>query len=547
MRVLIGLLAAAYLTGCQQIDALTQSIAPETNQPEQAAPVDHSQFLASMYEEDEEDLVFVDVALPHPFYDQSRQVKVDDKAVFGDVWRRIQSKLTFDVPSNRRIAIQQAWYARHPDYLARVAKRAEPFLYFIVEEIEKRDMPMELALLPIVESAFDPFAYSHGRASGLWQFVPGTGERFGLKQDWWYDGRRDVVASTHAALDYMEFLAKKFNGNWLHALAAYNSGEGRVSRAIKKNYRAGENIDYWSLELPKETDAYVPKLLALADMVKRPEHYKINIPTIPNVQVLEQVEAHGQIDLALAAKMADMHINELHALNPAYNRWATSPEGPHSFLLPLEKAETFAAKLQKMPTNELLTWQQYEVKRGDSLSVIAQRFNTSSDVIRTANNIKGNNIRAGQTVLIPNASSDFNHNKLSFNQRVNAVQQKSRGKNKTEYTVKSGDTFWDISRKHKVNVRSLAKWNAMAPGDPIFPGQTLVIWKQDANIAQQQLSEAQLTRKVKYKVRDGDSLSRIADKFSVTIAEIVNWNRLNQRKYLQPGQMLELHVDITRI
>jgi membrane-bound lytic murein transglycosylase D len=187
---------------------------------------------------------------------------------FDDVWKRIQYQLMMEVPQNRKVVAERNWYAKHPSYFKRIAKRAEPFLFFIVEEIEKREMPIELALLPIVESAFDPFAYSHGRASGLWQFVPGTGNRFKLKQTWWYDGRRDVIASTRAALDYLTFLYKTLDNDWLNAIAAYNSGEGRVMRAIKRNRKKHLPTDFWSLDLPKETSAYVPKLLALSDLLK---------------------------------------------------------------------------------------------------------------------------------------------------------------------------------------------------------------------------------------------------------------------------------------
>ncbi|WP_246283171.1 LysM peptidoglycan-binding domain-containing protein [Marinifaba aquimaris] len=523
------------LSGCKSFEPLGETAEKKTNK----APVKANAFIAAEYEVG--DYAHLDVALG-----QKSENADESEIVFGNIWRRIQSQLTFDIPENRRLAIQRSWYARHPDYLNRVSKRAEPFMYLIVEEIEKRDLPMELAILPIVESAFDPFAYSHGRASGLWQFVPETGERFGLKQNWWYDGRRDVLAATNAALDYLEFLNKKFDGDWLHALAAYNSGEGRVQRAIRKNFKAGENTDFWSLDLPKETDAYVPKLLALADLIKRPEHYNISIRPIANIAVLESVSAPSQIDLALAAKLADMNVNELHALNPAYNRWATSPKGPHNFLLPIDKAELFNKNITDVKTNDLVSWKRYKIKRGDSLGKIANKHKITVDAIQTANKIKGNNIRAGQYLLIPTASASLDEYKLSANQRLTSKQQKiAKQKQKAVHTVKSGDTFWDISRQYKVNVRELAKWNGMAPGDPIFPGQKLTVYKKVSKAEMPKSTPT--TRKVNYKVRSGDSLARIANRFNVSIKEIESWNKLNRNKYLQPGQMLKLYVDVTNI
>lgn len=230
-----------------------------------------------------------------------------------------------------------AWYARHQAYLDRVAERATPYLFHIVEEIERRGMPMELALLPIVESAFHPFAYSRSHASGIWQFIPGTGRNYGLKQNWWYDGRRDIVAATDAALRYLDKLNKEFHGNWLHALAAYNTGERNVGRAIKRNRKAGKQTDFWSLRLPRETRGYVPSLLAVAELLAEPEKYGITWQTIENKPYFTQVDIGGQLDLATAAGLADLSMDDLYTLNPAFNRWATAPDGPHHLLVPVGK------------------------------------------------------------------------------------------------------------------------------------------------------------------------------------------------------------------
>ncbi|MDU0114852.1 LysM peptidoglycan-binding domain-containing protein [Psychrosphaera aquimarina] len=463
--------------------------------------------------------------------------------VFEDVWKRIESQLSIDIPQNRQVVTERNWYAKHPSYFKRIAARAEPFLFFIVEEIEKRQMPIELALLPIVESAFDPFAYSHGRASGLWQFVPGTGNRFKLKQSWWYDGRRDVVAATKAALDYLSFLHKTLDGDWLNAIAAYNSGEGRVLRAIKRNRKKHLPTDFWSLDLPKETTSYVPKLLALSDLLKRHQEFEISWTPIKNQPHIQIVDAKGQIDLAKAAQLAELELNELHRLNPGYNQWATDPKGPHKFVVPVEKVDIFKQNLAELPKNERMSWQRYVVKSGDTLGGIAEKFNTSLSVLIDVNDIKSNIIRVNQALLIPTSTKALDEYSLTADNRLTKTQNKKRGSTKIKHSVKSGDTMWDISREYDVNIRSLAKWNGIAPTDPIMPGQELVIWKNQTTKHQ---AESAVMRAITYKVRNGDSLARIAQKFKVKVVDIAKWNQLDLKKYIRPGQSLKLYVDVTR-
>lgn len=470
---------------------------------------------------------------------------IDDDApvVFNDVWDRISYQLSMEIPQNRQVVTERNWYAKHPTYMVRVGKRAEPFLHFIVNEIEKREMPIELALLPIVESAFDPFAYSHGRASGLWQFIPGTGNRFKLKQTWWYDGRRDVVAATRAALDYLSFLHKTLDGDWLNAIAAYNSGEGRVLRAIKRNRKKHLPTDFWSLDLPKETTAYVPKLLALADLLKRKNEFNMSWYPIDNVPHIAVVDAHKQIDIAKAAELAGMELTALHRLNPGYNQWATDPNGPHKFVVPVDKADSFQASLDSLSDKERMAWTRYVVKPGDTLGGIASKYKISIDSLRDINKINGNMIRVKQALMVPTSAESLKSYTLTADNRLKKTQDKKRGSTKLSHKVKRGDTLWDISREYKVNVRSLAKWNGMAPTDPLKPGKNLVIWTKSPS---SNSSDSGIVRKVTYKVRNGDSLARIAQKFKVKIVDIAKWNALDTKKYLQPGQALKLYVDVTR-
>jgi len=475
--------------------------------------------------------------------------KEQPAATTNDVWQRIRSQLNFEVAENNRVAIQRNWFVKHPRYLDRVAKRAEPFLFYIVEELEKHNMPLELALLPIVESAFDPFAYSHGRASGMWQFVPATGERFGMKQNWWYDGRRDVIASTQGAIKYMQYLHKFFDGDWLLALAAYNSGEGRVRKAVRANKRQGKNTDFWALDLPKETRAYVPKLLALADVIKRAEHFNLSIYKIANQAAIGQIDIKSQLDLAKAASLAEMSLPDLQRLNPGYNRWSTDPDGPHRLVLPIDKIASFEQSLAQLPKKDRLAWQRYKIKNGDNLGAIASKFNTSITLIREVNNITGNQIRAGKHLLIPVAAKSLDSYQLSQDQRIAKKQAKNQQGTKIMHTVVSGDNLWDIGQRYKVNSRSIAKWNGFAPRDTLKLGQKLVIWKKPSTAIKTSQAtkgiEAAIIRNITYKVKRGDSFARIANKFKVSIGDIERWNSLNRAKYLQPGQRLKLSVDVT--
>jgi len=540
-KVLLTLSIAAAISGCQStlISQQSSNADDNTNVDLVASPVEINQ---AIWADETADVM-------HPVGDVEIALTPDDIYVTDDLWHRIRAKLSFDVPENKRVLAQRNWYAKHPRYLDRVAKRAEPFLFYIVEELEKHNIPMEMALLPIVESAFDPFAYSHGRASGMWQFVPGTGKRFGMKQNWWYDGRRDVIASTQGAIKYLNYLHKYFDGDWLLALAAYNSGEGRVRRAMKNNARRNKPTDFWSLDLPKETRAYVPKLLALADLVKNPEQFNLKLYEIENKTVITQVDTGSQIDLAKAAELADLSLRELQHLNPGYNRWATDPDGPHYLVIPEHKAEQFKEKLSTLDKKDRLAWQRYKIKNGDSLGKIAQKFNTQIKIIQQVNNLTGNNIRAGKHLLIPVAAKSLDQYILSSDQRLAATQNRKKQGTKLTHIVKQGDTLWDISRAYKVNYRSLAKWNGMAPRDTLKLGQKLVIWKktsdkQVSKFAQNNVEKA-VMRNINYRVRKGDSFARIASKFNVSITDIERWNKISRKNYLQPGQMLRLSVDVT--
>lgn len=533
MKFILSLSLLLLLTACQTTTK-TEEVLEESN------PVMENPQQNFVMEEDDQEGLSNLVEKIEPIL--SGEVQSDQLVHYDNLWLKLAYGFEFDVPENSRIAKQRNYYLRHPKYLKQVSKRAEPFLYLIVKQIEAENLPLELALLPIVESTFDPFAYSQASASGLWQFMPATGERFGLKQDWWYDGRRDIYASTVAALRYMEILHKYLGEDWLHAFAAYNSGEGRVKNAVRKNKKQNKATDYWNLSLPKETENYVPKLLALVDILRNHEKYGVELPIIANQQVLTYVDIGSQVDLAYAAKLADLSVAEIQLLNPAFNHWATSPDGPHKLLIPKRIAQTFTAELNKTAANKRIRWTRYKVRSGDSLSVIAQNNGTTTSVLRQINDINGSIIKIGQPLLIPIASKQQQDYLYSQAQRFERFQAKNgKGKRKIEHMIIEGDTLWDISRLYKVTIKEIARWNQISHKKTLRLGKKLTIWKTSNSTA-----GTVITRRVTYKVRSGDSLGLIASKFNVKTADLVRWNKLNKAKYIQPGQKLHVYVNVRK-
>ena len=466
------------------------------------------------------------------------ELTLDDEAYSdepGDLWARIRDGFALTQADNKRVKHATTWYTRHPSYVARVTEQAEPYLHYIVNEVEQRGMPAEIALLPVVESAYQPFAYSPGRAAGLWQFIPDTGKRFGLKLNWWYDGRRDVIASTQAALDYLEYLHDMFDGDWLLALAAYNSGEGTVQRAIRENKKKGKPTDYWSLRLPRETQEYVPRLLAISAIVARPEDEGIALKPIADLPYLASVDVDGQLDLAVAAELADMSVEALHRLNPGFNRWATDPDGPHRLLLPADKAETFSNGLADLPPEQRVQWVRHHIRNGETLSHIAERYDTTVSVLSRINHIKGNNIRAGKHLLVPVASHTLPDIPLAG--RASAAGART-------HKVKSGDSLWLIARRNGVSVKQLAAWNDIDSRKPLRLGQNLVV-KTGARGSGSAMGKAATQRKIVYTVRSGDSLARISQRFNVSLKQLLNWNQLSKNRIIKPGQRLTLFIDVT--
>jgi membrane-bound lytic murein transglycosylase D len=462
----------------------------------------------------------------------------------NNLWERLIGQLHLYIPENKRVRRSREWYLKRPKHLQAVTRRAVPFMYLIIEEVEKRKLPMELALLPMIESSFDPFAYSHGSASGVWQFTAPTAKSFGLKINWWYDGRRDVTAATTAALDMLKYLYDRLDQNWLYAIAAYNTGEGRIRRAIRKNKALNKPTDFWSLDLPSETKKYVPQLLALTDIIKNYEAYGVQLHPINNEPQVHLVTFDSQIDLAFAADLADMSLTDLHRLNPGFNRWATPPEGPHKLLLPVTKVNQFKEGLDKTTPDQRLKWIRYQIKPGDSLSTIAQQHQTTAEVIRTINKLDSNRIRAGKNLLILHSVADPAVYKLSVTEREKKRKATQRGQAQIKYVVQPGDSFWSIAQKYKTTARKIAYWNHMSPRDTLKVGKSLVIWQNKTY--RDPRHQNHMIRKVNYRVRRGDSLSSIAHKFKVSMQDLKIWNHLDAKRPLKKDQALKIFVDVTK-
>jgi membrane-bound lytic murein transglycosylase D len=465
-------------------------------------------------------------------------------AQYADLFDRIRAGFKLDEVDRLAVTQQLMWYAANPDYLERAFGRAELYLYHIVTEIEARGMPLELALLPVVESAFEPYAYSRARASGLWQFIPGTGSRFGLKQGWWYDGRRDVVESTRAALEYLQYLHDEFDGDWLLAVAGYNCGESAVARAIAANRAAGRPTDFWSLKLPKETRAYVPKLLAMKKLVASPENHGLAFSSIVNQPYFERVETLGQIDLKLAAELAGITYEELFELNPAFHRWATDPAGPHYLLLPTEGASLFRSNIGQLTPEARVRATLYTVQKGDSVSSVARHHNTTISVIRELNDLPTGVLTIGSQLRVPST-----HALPPKVLRAAAIADgKARRSSRHVHVVRSGDSLWRIARNNGISVNTLAMMNGMQPGDTLRKGQKLRLTSNSSSSSSSAAARADGSgnRKVTYTVRSGDTLSRIAKLFQVSVAQITTWNGISSRSTIKPGQKLTIRVSSRR-
>ena len=432
-------------------------------------------------------------------YDQQDVISIDS----DDLWQRIKNGYSMPDSASSLVAHHEDWYSSRPDYIRRMVERSQKYLFHIVEEVEKRGMPTEIALLPMIESAYNPQAYSSGRASGIWQFIPSTGKHFGLKQNWWVDNRRNITIATDAALTYLQKLHAMF-GAWDLALAAYNAGEGTVGRAIERNRKLGLPTDYKSLNLPPETKNYVPKLQAIKNLMTNPGDYGLKIQTIANTPYFAKVSAPAQIDAHLAARLAEISDDEFLALNPSHNRPVITSNGEkHELLLPILSAQTFRNNLATYD-KPLVSWQTYYAKRGERMDNIATKFGIQVAQLRNVNNLPTQKkIKNSSTILVPNGNqADFNvatieapkdivtpssdepSDNLSAKQDSDNIDLTNTESNKDEiepakqhdviYKVKRGENMQIIAKRHGVSVKQIMTSNSLK-NNRIKAGQLLTI------------------------------------------------------------------------
>ena len=451
-------------------------------------------------------------------------IEIKPEDVPFDIWERIRLELSITIPKDQ-IAATSLYRERlysNQTAVNRISKSGQRYLFHTLTRAQELGLPVELALLPFVESEFDPYAKSVDGATGIWQFMPATGKEWGLKSNWWYDGKKDVLASTEAALQFLTYLNEKFDGDWLLAMAAYNTGPTRVNRAIRKNKREDKPVRFWDLNLPKETTAYVPKLLVLCELIKDPKAFDVNLPSIANRPYFERVKIPGQLDLMQAADLAGLKPETIYELNPGFNQWATDPSGPHYLLLPIGVSDRFMTQLESLDQNDLVRWDRYKIRRGDNLYKIASRYKIEVAVLMEINGLASDLIIAGKEIMVPRGSA--------WAGKQNPREQ--------VYVVVGGDSLWNISKKFKVSIEDVVLWNDLDIEVPLQINQEIKIFSRYERI-RQELPSRDL-RTMLYPVKSGDTISRIASKFEITSKDIKEWNQIEDVSKIFPGQVLKL-------
>jgi membrane-bound lytic murein transglycosylase D len=511
-----------------------------------------------------------------------------------DLWARIRVGFRLPNLDSPMVKQQEEWYRSHGDYVRRMTERSGRYLFYIVQEIERRGMPTEIALLPMIESAYNPTALSRSRASGMWQFIPSTGKHFGLDQNWGYDGRRDVLAGTNAALDYLQKLYGMF-GSWDLALAAYNAGEGTVSRAIAANAKKGRPTDYQSLRLPNETQHYVPKLQAVKNVVSNPAAYGLALEEVPNKPYFATVDIRKHIDVPLAARFADLSLEEFVALNPAYNTPLISPRDSERLLLPIDNAEVFRLNMQRYGNRQLHSWQAYQGRAGEQVDKIAAKFHLTPAQLRSHNKVqeKHGKLKVAQLLLVPLHQDALPQQMTTLASTRHALKEKAEApallsssvaeKGLPEaYVVQKGDTLFAIAKRFGTTVGDLQeKYRlddaAVKIGDTLAladaPGSTTstpaaqpvtvapppvavapVVMTDEPKhspIIKQTVEErttsapafangATSLRASFYVIRPGDTLYGIAKLFKVAVQDVMRWNNLNEVSKLVPGHRVRI-------
>lgn len=472
-----------------------------------------------------------------------------------DIWESLRKGFRLrDEMAHPRVAVQRRLLLEQSSFVEKAAENSTRYLYHVKQALVERNFPLELAFLPMIESGYDPRARSASQATGMWQLIPSTARHLGLRKNTGYDGSRDVVESTEAALQYLDQMQKHFDGDWLLTLAAYNAGQGAIDRAIERNRALGKPTDFWHLNLPQQTMEFVPRILAFAQLAAEADKYQVALPNIPDRPYFVTVDIARQIELSVAAELAKLPLEEIERLNPGYRRGTTDSHGNHRLLIPAAQAEALNYKLSLFPAERAAGWQHYKVKEGDSLESIAQRFDTSTTTIQQLNELDGS-LRTGEKLVLPAPWSLLTKRSESGTQGTAAQHSESArdsGEKGAQYRVRQGDTPWRIARQHGISLDELTRLNGEAKVASLRPGMLLQVRSQDQAAATQRRdptaerpsTQKTATQRVDYRVRKGDTLYRIASRFKLPVEKILEWNEsVRGEQTIKPGDQVTLYVE----
>ena len=459
--------------------------------------------------------------IPADLYQEPEpMIAIKSDAIYESVWDRIalNSTIQNQVLDEETLKYLNAYLAS-PEQLNKLLVKGEYFIFFVLEQLEKYDLPPELALLPYIESNYDPFSISTSGAMGLWQFMPATARIYGLEDTWWYEQRHDPLISTKAAVRYLAYLHNRFGKDLTYTLSAYNGGPTLLEKQIKLNRRTGKAVDYKSLRLPKQTKAYVPKFKAIVELIINAKRYDIQLPKFPNRSVLGQIILDGQIEIFAFSEFSDLKPEFIYKLNAGFTKWASPPGKTTTFNIPIEFVELLNKKKGEFTQANQINWVTHKVSEGDSLWKIADQYDTEVLVLKTVNYLQSNLLNLNQQLLIP-LSNSRNQTFIPYQAHI----------------ISEGDTLWSLGIKYGISPTEIAKNNGLKINSDLRIGKQLNIGNK--NIYRTINSKK---RTILYSVKQGDSLYRIADIFNIQIKDIIELNAISDNE-IKPGQVLKIII-----
>ena len=459
--------------------------------------------------------------MPADLYEEPEPIiAIKSDAIYESVWDRIALNSTIQNQELDEETLQYLnAYLASPEQLNKLLVKGEYFIFFVLEQLEKYDLPPELALLPYIESNYDPFSISTSGAMGLWQFMPATARIYGLEDTWWYEQRHDPLISTKAAVRYLAYLHNRFGKDLTYTLSAYNGGPTLLEKQIKLNRRLNKAIDYKSLRLPKQTKAYVPKFKAIVELIINAKKYDIQLPKFPNRSVLGQISLDGQIEIFAFSEFSNLKPEFVYKLNAGFTKWASPPGKTTTFNIPIEFVEPLNKKKGEFTQANQINWVTHKVSNGDSLWKIADQYDTEVLVLKTVNYLQSNLLNLNQQLLIP-LSNSKNQTFIPYQAHI----------------ISEGDTLWSLGRKYEISPTEIAKNNGLKINSDLRIGKQLNIGNK--NIYRTINSKK---RTILYSVKQGDSLYRIADIFNIQIKDIIELNSISENE-IKPGQVLKIII-----